>query len=147
MPGVDGVATDKVSQPILLPIADCVATVVYDPVHHAVMVSHLGRHSTEQYGGSKSVQYMTQQYGSDPANLLVWLGPSPNGTDYPLWAFGHRSFTDVLTKQLLSSGIQQDHLEISQVDTSTNSDYFSHSQFLKGRQETDGRYAIVAMIT
>lgn len=146
LPGIDGVTTDQLQQPILLPIADCVATVLYDPAHRAVMVSHLGRHSTEQYGAVKSVQYMTQYHGSNPADLLVWLGPSPNGVDYPLWAFDHRSFTEVLAEQLLSAGIQAEYLEVSQVDTSTNRDYFSHSQFLKERQATDGRYAIAVMI-
>lgn len=146
MPGVDAAATNQPNRPMLLPIADCVATVLYDPVSHAIMVSHLGRHSTEQYGGIKSVKHMTATYGSRPADLLVWLGPSPNGGDYPLHAFDNRSFTDVLTEQLIRSGVQSDNIEISQVDTSTNPNYFSHSQFLKGRQSIDGRYGVAAMI-
>ena len=146
MPGADGVSTQQPGQPILLPIADCVATVLYDPVHRAVMVSHLGRHSTEQYGGIKSVECMTKQYGSRPADVLVWLGPSPNGDDYPLRAFHGRSFTDVLTEQLRAAGVSDNNIEVSQVDTSTNPQYFSHSQFLKGRQDVDGRYAVAVMI-
>ncbi len=147
MPGCDGVSTDRINQPILLPIADCVATVLYDPIHHAVMISHLGRHSTEQYGGTKSVKYMTKTYGSRPEELLVWLAPSPNGTDYPLHAFDNRSFINVLTEQLACSGVRPDSIEVSSVDISTNPHYFSHGQFLKGQQATDGRYAVAAMIT
>ena len=146
MSGVDGVSTRQVGQPLLLPIADCVATVLYDPTHHAIMLSHLGRHSTEQFGGRTSVEYMTATYGSRPSDILVWLGPSPNGAEYPLWAFDHRSFTDVLTEQLLGAGIDAMHLEISPVDTATNQNYFSHSQFLRGQQSVDGRYAIVATL-
>lgn len=146
MPGVDGASTGQSGQPILLPIADCVATVLYDPVHHAVMVSHLGRHSTEQYGGVKSVKYMTTTYGSRPSDLLVWLGPSPNGHEYPLRAFDQRSFTDVLTEQLVTAGVRHDNIQISQVDTATNPQYFSHSQFLKGQQDVDGRYAVAAIL-
>ncbi len=147
MPGVDGVATNRTGQPILLPIADCVATVLYDPLHHAVMVSHLGRHSTEQYGGVNSVRYMIEQYKSDPVDLLVWLGPSPNGEEYPLWAFNHRSFVDVLCEQLLLAGVRSDNLEISSIDTVTDPNYFSHSQFLQGKQSIDGRYAISAVLS
>ena len=146
MPGVDAASTSQSEQPMLLPIADCVATVLYDQVNHAIMVSHLGRHSTEQYGGVKSVEYMTITYGSRTTDLLVWLGPSPNGEDYPLHAFDNRSLTDVLTEQLVHSGVQFDNIEVSQVDTSTNPHYFSHSQFLKGQQLTDGRYGVAAMI-
>lgn len=146
MPGYDGVSTDRPGQPILLPLADCVGTVLYDPQHHVAMVAHLGRHSTEQYGGREVVDYMVRTYGTDPAELLVWLGPSPNGADYPLHAFDDRSFTEVLTEQLHSAGVTAEHIETSAVDTSTDPHYFSHSQYLKGAQATDGRYCIAAML-
>lgn len=146
MPGVDAASTQQPNQPILLPLADCVGAVLYDPVRHVLMVSHLGRHSTEQQGGVKSVEYMTRRYGAKPNDLLVWLSPSPNGTDYPLWAFQNRSFVAVLTEQLQTAGVQPQHIQASTVDTATNPHYFSHSQYLKGQQAVDGRYAIVAML-
>lgn len=146
MPGVDGVSTQAANQPILLPLADCVGVVMYDPKHHALMVSHLGRHSTEQQGGVKSVEYMAARYGSKPEELLVWLGPSPNDADYPLWKFNNRSFTEVLLDQLQQAGVRRSHIEVSSVDTATNLHYFSHSQFLKGKQAIDGRYAIAAIL-
>lgn len=144
MPGVDGASTQAVNQPILLPLADCVGAVLYDPIHHAMMVSHLGRHSTEQQGGVKSVGHMTDCYDSEPEELLVWLGPSPNSADYPLWKFNNRGFTEVLLDQLQQAGIRRSHIEVSSADTATNLHYFSHSQFLKGRQTVDGRFAIIA---
>lgn len=146
MPGIDAVSTNRRGQPILLPLADCVGAVIYDPNQCALMVSHLGRHSTEQLGAMQSIAYMTKQYGSQPQDLLVWLGPSPNGDAYPLWKFDNRGFTEVLYEQLVGAGVERGRIEISQVDTSTNPHYFSHSQFLKGRQAADGRYAIVAML-
>lgn len=144
--GVDALATDEVDQPILVPLADCTGAVLYDPEHHALMVSHLGRHSTEQFGGEKSVKYMQGKFGTDPAKLLVWLSPSPNGTDYPLWAFDDRSFNSVLTEQFVMAGVKSENIEASIVDTVTNPNYFSHSQFLRGQQSIDGRYAIAAML-
>ncbi len=144
--GVDAVATNEINQPILVPLADCTGAVLYDPEHHALMVSHLGRHSTEQFGGEKSVMYMQEKFGTDPAKLLVWLSPSPNGTDYPLWAFDNRSFNDVLTEQFVMAGVKPENIEASMVDTVTNPNYFSHSQFLRGQQSIDGRYAIAAQL-
>jgi copper oxidase (laccase) domain-containing protein len=143
----DALSTNELNIPILLPLADCTGAILYDPEHHALMVSHLGRHSTEQMGALRSVEYMTRQYGTNPRDLLVWLSPSPNGIDYPLWAFNNRSFTDVLTEQLIQSGVQQDHIESSGIDTVSSADYFSHSEFLKGNRPIDGRYAIVAMLS
>jgi hypothetical protein len=53
----------------------------------------------------------------------------------------------VLTEQLIQSGVQQDHIESSGIDTVSSADYFSHSEFLKGNRPIDGRYAIVAMLS
>lgn len=144
--GVDAVATSEIGQPILLSLADCTGAVLYDTEHRALMVSHLGRHSTEQFGGEKSVAYMQKTFKSDPSKLLVWLSPSPNGIDYPLFAFQNRSFSDVLIEQLQSAGVMRDSIEVSRSDTVKNPDYFSHSEYLKGRQAIDGRYAIAAML-
>lgn len=94
----------------------------------------------------ESVTYMSEMFHSDPRDILVWLSPSPNGKDYPLWAFDNRSFPAVATEQLLKAGIIRENLEVSPVDTVTDSNYFSHSEFLKGNRTQDGRYAIVAMM-
>ncbi len=146
MPGVDAVGTNDTDQPIMLPLADCVGAVLYDPVHHAIMVSHLGRHSTEQFGGVKSVEYMAATYHARPSDLLVWLGPSPSSDEYPLWAFNNRGFIDVLCEQLELAGVHRNNIEVSAVDTATDVNYFSHSQFLQGNRPTDGRYAIAVML-
>ncbi len=146
MAGTDATVVCDLDRPVLLPLADCLGAVIYDPMNHVLMVSHLGRHSVEQYGGTRSIQYLVDHYGADPAELLVWLGPSPNAVDYPLHAFGNRSFVDVVTEQLFTAGISRESIEVSHVDTATNPHYFSHSQFIKGAQATDGRYAIVAML-
>ena len=90
---------------------------------------------------------MAREFGSRPEELLIWLGPAPNGETYPLWNCGNRSFHEELTRQLLEAGVLPGHIEISTVDTAANPNYFSHSEFLKGNQKTDGRYAIVAMLT
>lgn len=142
----DGLATDLTNRAIFLPLADCVGAVFYDPQHGAFMLSHLGRHSTEQGGGKASVQFMTKEFGSRPNELLIWLGPAPNGMAYPLWNCGNRSFHEELTRQLREAGVASENIATSPVDTSSNLNYFSHSEFLKGNQKIDGRYAIVAQM-
>lgn len=144
--GVDALALAQPGRSVLLPLADCTGAVLYDARQHIIMVSHLGRHSTEQFGAERSVAYLTEKFASNPTDLLVWLSPSPNGDDYPLWAFNNRSFTTVLTEQFIRSGVLPENIEASGVDTASSRDYFSHSQFLKGKQDVDGRYAIVATL-
>lgn len=146
LPGLDGVSTVEKKQPIMVPLADCTGAVLYDSARHVLMVSHLGRHSTEQFGARKSVEYMASKYGSAPTDLLVWLSPSPSVEAYPLFAFDGKGFKEVLSEQLRSAGVLQSNIEVSAIDTASDIAYFSHSEFLKGRRTSDGRYAIAAMM-
>lgn len=140
----DGIVVKRSEQAIFLPLADCTGAVFYDSTKKILMVSHLGRHSTEQHGAKASVIFMGTEFGCLPRDIIVWLSPSPNGIDYPLWQRDNQSFSDANYADLIAAGIRPENIEVSSVDTITNSDYYSHSEFLKGKQPTDGRYAIVA---
>ncbi len=142
----DGIATDEKRIALFLPLADCTGAIMYDPKRSALMVSHLGRHSSEQYGARKSVEFMKEKFGSHPEDILVWLSPAPNGTAYPIWVRNNQSSHDVTRNDLLEAGVNPENIQISSVDTITDKNYFSHSEFLRGNRDTDGRYAIVAMM-
>lgn len=144
---VDGLSTNQPGVTLALPLADCTGAVFYDPKIHAMMMSHLGRHSVEQDGARKSVQYMQKFYGSQPEDILVWTGPSPNGDAYPLWKFDNKSFQEVIFEQLQEAGILLRHIEQSSVDTITDDRYYSHSEFLKGNRSSDGRFMIAAVLS
>lgn len=142
----DALATKDPNVTLFLPIADCVGTVIYDPVKNVIMLSHLGRHSLEQSGGQKSVAFLVDKYGSNPHDLLAWLSPSPSAEHYPVHAFDDKSLAEVATWQLEKAGIQSKNITTSKIDTATDPNYFSHSEFLKGNKPTDGRYAIIARL-
>jgi len=142
----DGLATKDPNVILFLPIADCVGTVLYDPVKCVIMLSHLGRHSIEQNGGQKSVAFLVDKYGSNPHDIEAWLSPAPDANSYPLYTFDDRSLTSVATEQLEKAGIQKKHITTSKIDTATDPNYFSHSAFLKGKKATDGRFAIIARL-
>lgn len=132
---------------LFLPLADCAGVVLYDPRHAALMVSHIGRHSIEQQGVVKSVEYLTRHCKSSPEELLVWVSPSVGKATYPLRAFDGKGLREVITEQLQEAGVKKEHIELSDVDTAADLDYFSHSEFLKGNRDENGRFAIVAMMT
>ena len=143
----DAVATDKESVGVFLPIGDCCAVTLYDPVHRALMVSHIGRHSVEVYGGRKSVVYMNRNFGTDPRDILAWLSPSVGEQNYPITKRGDRGLKQLIADDLLDAGVEQGQIEISPVDTSTDDRYFSHSEFKKGNRDLDGRFAVFAQMT
>jgi len=142
----DALFTQERGLALFLPIADCIGAVVYDPQSHVLGLAHIGRHNLVQSGASKTIDYMHDTFGVSPADLLVWMSPAAGRESYPLHDFDNRSMHDVARTQLLSAGILARNIVTDERDTTANSMFFSHSEFLKGNRETDGRQAVVAMM-
>lgn len=142
----DALVTRQPNHGLFLPLADCVGVVIFDPAKQFLMLSHIGRHSLEQLGAQESVKFLVDKYGCRPEELLVWLTPAPGPEKYPLFAFNNRAFKDVVFEQLQSAGIKTENINDDSTDTTSDLRYYSHSEFLAGRQAGDGRYAIVAMM-
>lgn len=142
----DALITTQPGHALFLPVADCVGTVLCDPTKHLLMVAHLGRHSLEQNGGFKSVQFLVDTYGSKAADIRVWLTPAPGQQAFPIWALDNRGMKEVMFEQLQTAGIKRENITDNPADTSTDKTYFSYSEFLKGNRAIDGDHAIVAMM-
>ncbi len=138
--------TRQPGQALFLPLADCVGAAIFDTKQNILMLSHIGRHSLEQFGAKASVEYLISHYSSIPSDLEIWLTAAPGQQNYPLFAFDNRSFRDVVFEQLHSAGIIDKNIHDNPTDTTTDPNYYSHSEFLAGRQNDDGRYAVVAMM-
>jgi len=151
MQGGDGILSDALvaTEPghaLFLPVADCVATVFFDEVHSVFMLSHLGRHSLEQQGGVRSVEYLVEHFGVNPATLKVWLGPAPSKELYPIYALNNKGMKEALYEQLDQAGIVTEHITDNVADTVASPEYYSHTAFLSGSKPEDGRFAMVAMM-
>ncbi len=142
----DALTVTRPDHALFLPLADCIGAVIYDVEAKIMMMTHLGRHSVEQMGAIKSVQYLIDEFGSDVRDLRVWLSPSVGGDSYPLHKFNDRSLQDVVCDQFEQAGIGLEQIELSNIDTADDDNYFSHSEYLAGNQMSDGRFAIVAMM-
>jgi copper oxidase (laccase) domain-containing protein len=142
----DALVVTRPEQAIFLPLADCAGAIIYDPANQVLMVSHLGRHSVEVNGGGRGIEYLKQEFDSDPAELLVWLSPAVGSETYPLYALDNRGLHDVIIEQMTKAGVRPQNIEASHVDTAESPDYFSHSEFLAGNRSEDGRFAIIAMM-
>ena len=142
----DALVVTKPGHALFLPVADCVATVLYDEEKSILMLSHLGRHSLEQDGGVKSVQYLVDTFGVNPENLKVWLSPTLNKEVYPIFALGNKGMKEVLYDQLAVAGVDSVNITDNTADTFTDPEYYSHSAYLQGNQEEDGRFAMVTMM-
>lgn len=140
----DTIVVTKPNHVLFLPLADCVGAVIYDPILSILMVSHLGRHNLEQYSGIESIKYLINNHRVNPKNLIVFLSPAAGKESYPIFKFSNHGLHEIAIEQLVKAGVPIENIEVSPIDTAKDKNYYSHSQFLKGNRETDGRFAIVA---
>lgn len=142
----DALVTDQPGLALMLPVADCVGAVFFDPVHTVLMVSHLGRHSLEQQGALRSVEHLTKEYGSAPEDIQVWLTPAPGKESYQIWALDNKGMKEATFEQLAKAGIPQSNINNDPRDTVTDTNFYSYSEFLKGNRKEDGDHMIAAVI-
>lgn len=143
----DALVVTKPNHALFLPLADCIGAVIFDQKANVMMLSHLGRHNLCDNGGKKSIDYLCKKHGLDANNLTIELSPSAGKENYPLFDFNNRSLVDVAIEQMTLAGVNPKKIKISPIDTTTDKNYFSHSQFLAGKRANDYRFAIVAMMT
>ena len=154
----DALYTEAAGVGLFLPVADCIATVIYDSKRRALMLAHLGRHSTVAQLMSQAVQYFVRR-GSQVKDLQIWMSPSITQKNYRMDYFDHTNDTNwqnfcrqtadgiYLDMQgfnrslAIQAGVPADNIVISPIDTADDPNYFSHSA-----GDTAGRIAVVAMM-
>ena len=75
-PSADGLVTNEPGLVLGAFFADCVPLLFLDPVHRAVGVSHSGWRGTAGRIGRVTLEVMSREFGTDPADVLVGIGPS-----------------------------------------------------------------------
>lgn len=142
----DALFTAEKNVAFMLPVADCVGAVLYDPLKQVMGLAHVGRHNLEQHGGTAMITYMQAEFGTVPSTVQVWLSAAAGRGNYPLHSFENRSLHEVTLEQLMAAGVSLENITVDTRDTTTNSGLFSHSEFLKGNRRQDGRQAVVCML-
>lgn len=164
--GIDGdcLLTDQPGVALCLLTADCVPMMLYDPDRAVIALVHLGWRGTDQRLAELVVTQMIERYGTDPANILVWLGPCIKPESYifdearqaddPAWAgFVSRNqagqyeidLVGYNTAQLVRAGVDRQNIESSPIDTAIDQRYFSHYQSIASAQPEGRLMSVIAM--
>ena len=143
----DAIITRTNGHALMLPIADCIGTVFYDPIQHVLMLSHLGRQSLEQQGAINSVKHLVKSYGSNPADIKVWMTPSASKEVYPIWALDNKGMKEVAFEQLAAAGIAPENITDNPAETDKDPEYYSYTNLYNGRTDVDGDHMIIAMMS
>ena len=134
----DALYTEMAGVGLFLPVADCIATVIYDPKRRALMLAHLGRHSTVAQLMTRAIWYFVER-GSQAKDLQIWMSPSITQKNYRMEYFDHTNDTNwhnfcrqtadgiYLDMQgfnrslAIRAGVPGDNIFISPIDTADDS--------------------------
>jgi len=72
----DALITDIPGVPVMVLTADCVPVLLFDKHRKVIAAVHAGWRGTVAKIVSKTVERMTNQYGSNPSDIIAAIGPS-----------------------------------------------------------------------
>lgn len=143
--GYDALITDRPGILLAVTIADCTPILLFDPQHQAVAAIHAGWRGTAGRIVNKTLDAMQQKFGTNPADCYAYVGTCIDECSFEVGAEVAEQFSDPhkqsaptagkylvnLKKanfdQLLSSGVQKTHVQISVYSTVLhNPSYFSY---------------------
>ncbi len=81
-PQADIIMTNKPHVTLFMRYADCVPLIFVDPVRGAIALAHAGWRGTLQRVAARTVEQMSDHYGSQPGDLLVGIGPAISAKNY-----------------------------------------------------------------
>ena len=148
----DGMTTDTKELPLSLVFADCVPIVLYDARQHVLGMCHAGWRGTVQGTAGATLAAMRERYGTEPLDVLAGIGPSigpasyevgedvvlaaqanlPDAASLLIYGNGsgrwpHFDLWQANRSQLVRGGVPAEQIEVSGIDTATNTeDFFSH---------------------
>lgn len=150
--GVDGLITNTKDVPLVTYYADCVPLFLVDVKNKAIGLSHSGWRGTVKRMGEQTIKAMKENFGTNPSDLVVLIGPSICQECYEVSEDVAKEFRSVFDKDTLKTilkekesgkydlnlweanrrifldmNVSEENIHVSEVCTCCNSDIlFSH---------------------
>lgn len=159
----DSLVTNEKGIPLCTFYADCVPIFLLDTKKEVLALVHSGWRGTVNNISGKTVKFMTDNFDSDPSDIIAAIGPSVRQENFEVGFevsdefinAGYSEFIDnsqvkphidlqgVVKHQLIKSGVKESAITDSELCTVKNSDiFFSHR--VMGDQR--GTMAAIAML-
>jgi YfiH family protein len=158
---VDALVTAQKNIFLFLLIADCLPVILYEPKVGVLTLAHCGWKSTNAGLLGRTIGFLKKEFNINPNNLVVGIGPGIHKESYkyadppqrklPGWENFLTDLPDGETAidivrynkfQLIEAGVKEKNINISDVDTATDLNFFSHYRSKKAG-EPEGRFAAV----
>lgn len=155
----DALITNVPAVYLSVSIADCAPIFLYDRIRNAVACVHAGWRGTEQRILLKTIATMRDEFGSDPDNILAFIGPSAGQCCYEvggdvaqkfdqeyLSSRDGKLFLDIKKanrKQLLTGEVPDINIEVHDLCTICNPELY-HS-YRRDRDRSGRMMGIIGM--
>lgn len=144
--GVDAVISRVRNVVVGISTADCIPVIVYDAEHDAAAAIHAGWKGTRLRIVEKAVARMQQVFGTNAASCTAAIGPGISQDSFEVGqevvdAFSHAGFEmerytimkrrphidlkEINRQQLMTMGLQEQNIQVSDIDTFTDGRFFS----------------------
>jgi len=160
----DGLMTTKNAVALVLFPADCIPLVVYAAHYPARALIHVGRKGAEKGIHTKIIDYFLEKHKTPLESLRVFIGPSIKQASYffPNIEVGQKNserwkpyinkkndnyYIDVnglVIAELVAKGIARSHMQVSDIDTGSRADYFSHARSVRSG-DMEGRNTFIVL--
>ena len=165
--GIDALITDEKGTILSCFSADCVPILFYDPIHKTVGACHSGWRGTKGKILQNVVEEMRKHFTSNPAEILIAIGPSICKEQYvvsedlalsfledypdlgedtasPIQRISKDKFQldlwDLNRRIALDSGIKEEHISISGYCTMENPELFFSHRYSQGKRGLQGAF-------
>lgn len=162
---IDGLCTDVPGVTLVVYAADCVPVYYVDTVKKAIGLAHAGWRGTVYGMAEQMVKKMAVEFGTDPADLAVAIGPSismdcfevdepcaseflklPGSSSFVSEKTGGKFLVDLWQcniSYLLGAGVKQENITVGGVCTMCNSDLVFSHRVTKGQRGSNAAFLML----
>ena len=133
--GADALITNTPGVLLGIYVADCGAVFIVDQLTGAIGLVHSGKKGTELGIVRKTIELMSEKFGSDPKNLIVVLSPCIRPPAYEV------DFASEIAQQVIAAGVPA--AQYHDAGTCTTSDL---SQYYSYRKESGATGRMLALL-
>ncbi len=164
-PVADTLITNTKNLYLFLLTADCLPLIFYDPQQEAIALAHASRKTTGSRIAERVITAMQEKFKTNPATVHITMGPCIHQSSYilkndipemaaPDWQPYLRKIEETRVAvdvvgynrdQLISAGVGENNIELSNINTATSPDYFSH-YVTKQNNQSEQRFATIVGI-
>jgi hypothetical protein len=147
-PTCDALITDKKEVPLMVMVADCSPLLFYDPFQEVIAVAHAGRAGAFNNIIHNVIETFRENFHSNLKDIIVSVGPAISQECYEVGeeiykeaqelelSYAIKKSEDkfyldirkILKKQLLAENILEKNIEISDICSKCNENFFSYRE-------------------